>query len=156
MLKEDFDFRQTVILEDPPGIAPGAERGGWIEPGTVRLTESSTDHLVVEAELSLPAVLLITDAYSRHWRATPLPGSTQREYRLVPGDYCLQAVPLQAGRHRIRIEYAPWAFRVGKWVSIVALVGYCGAWLAWAARRAKKRRREPVGPPAAGTPAANK
>jgi hypothetical protein len=150
MARQDFDPRGLVILEDDPGIKPGKSQ----DPGAAKLIESGTDYLVVEAELTSPAVLLITDAYSRHWRATALPGSAQREYRLMPANYCLQAVPLQAGRHRIRIEYAPSAFRVGKWVSIASIIAYLAAW-GWVLTQRRKQglhvpSAAPKGKPAKG------
>ena len=123
-----------VLLETDPGIRPVAAPG----TGTVNLVESSTDHLVVEAVTPTPAVLLITDAYSRGWRAAALDGSDRDTYTLMPADHCLQAVPLTAGRHRIRIEYAPKGYRVGKWVSIASLVAYAATWAVWLYRRRRR------------------
>jgi hypothetical protein len=107
-----FDPRQEVILEQPPEPAPAAEG-----QGTVRLLEASTDRLTIEAELSAPAVLLITDGYARGWRARALPGSAQSRYDVLPANYCLRAVPLSAGRHRFALEYAPAGFRAGIWLT---------------------------------------
>ncbi len=39
---------------------------------------------------------------------------------VMPADYVLRAIPLQAGDHRIRLEYRPIAFVIGKWTSLVA------------------------------------
>ena len=55
----------------------------------------------------------------------------------MPANFILRAVPLAAGRHRLRIEYSPKAFRVGKWVSIVSLIIYAG-FLGWHLRQRKK------------------
>lgn len=155
MLEESFDPRQTVILERSPGLkvspatastsAPaGDARAGTGAPGKVRCMEQSTDFSVIEAELSAPAVLLITDAYDRAWRATALPGSAQTSYTLMPGDWAFQAVPLEAGHHRIRVEYRPTAFVVGKWISLAALGAYAASWL-WLLR-ARKRTRPSAAP----------
>jgi uncharacterized membrane protein YfhO len=65
--------------------------------------------------------LLITDSYSRGWRALALPGSTQARYEVMPANYCLRAIPLAAGHHLLRLEYSPLGFRVGKVISIAAL-----------------------------------
>src|SRR5690606_15200919 len=89
--------------------------------GTVRIIDTSTDHLTVEAELPEPAILLITDSYSEGWRAVSLPGSQQQQYDLLPANYVLRAIPLAAGRHRLRVEYSPLAFRIGCWISIGSL-----------------------------------
>jgi hypothetical protein len=48
-----------------------------------------------------------------------------------------RAVPLQAGHHKILMEYAPRGFRIGRWISIVAVAGWLLA-LGWLL--ARKRR----------------
>ena len=115
-----FDPRQTVILEAEPDPAPAAAAA----PGTVTLLDASTDQLTIAAELSAPAILLVTDAYRVGWRATALPGSVQQAYTVMPADWVLRAVPLAAGSHRLRLEYLPALFVVGRWVSAAALVLY--------------------------------
>jgi hypothetical protein len=121
MREPGFDPRREVLLESPPTPAP-AESG---EPGTVKVTESSTDYLTIEADLVQPAVLLVTDLYTPAWKAVALPGSTQSKYELVPANYILRAIPLGAGHHRLRVEYTPREYTIGKWVSIFS-------WLAFA------------------------
>ncbi len=112
-----FPRRQEVILETRPDPAPQPAT----TPGSVQLLNSSTDTLTIEATVGAPTLLLITDAYSPGWRALPLPGSSQSQYQVLPADYCLRAIPLAAGHHRIRVEYSPLGFRIGKWVSLTSL-----------------------------------
>ena len=119
----EFDPHQTVILEAPPEFEPAASE----QPGSVRLIESSTDHLVIEADVDRPAVLLVTDLYAKGWKAVGLEGSARSEYTVVPANYILRAVSLDRGRHLIRMEYRPRAFEIGKWISIVSWVLFVGA-----------------------------
>ena len=44
---------------------------------------------------------------------------------MQPGDWCLRAIPLAAGHHRLRLEYAPLGFRLGRWVSLTFLLVFC-------------------------------
>ncbi len=118
MDQEAFNPGEEVILESAPNPAPAPTT----EQGTVKLIDSSTDHLTIEANLPSPAILLITDGYSPGWRARGLAGTSQPVYQVMPADYCLRAIPLAAGAHRLRVEYLPRAFVIGKWVSL-------GAWL---------------------------
>jgi hypothetical protein len=111
-----FHVEEEVILESRPDPAPKPAR----EKGTVRILESPTDYLTIEADANVPSLLLMTDAYSSGWRALALPGSSQARYQIMPANYCLRAIPLAAGRHLLRIEYSPLGFRIGKVVSIVA------------------------------------
>ena len=121
-----FDLRQQVILETKPDPAPVRGKA----KGTATVTEAGTDYLIVEANLPAPAILLITDNYSSGWRAVALAGSAQEQYDLLPANYILRAVPLSAGSHRLRIEYAPLGYRIGKWISLVSLMFFAGL-LVW-------------------------
>ena len=125
-----FDPRQTVLLESEPSPRPVA--GGT--PGNVHAVETSPDTLAIEADVTVPTLLLVTDLYSRDWRAVPLPGSTQQSYSLLPADYILRAVPLAPGHHHILMEYAPTSFPRGMAVSAVA-------WAAWLAAAVLLRAR---------------
>jgi len=89
----------------------------------------------IEAELERASVLLVTDAWTPAWRAVPLDAGDTRRYDVMPANYALRAIPLQAGKHHLRLEYAPSAFRIGLIVSALA-------WLAWAAAALLLRRRE--------------
>ncbi len=136
MIMPPFDPRQQVILETEPDPTPVASA----EKGTARVVESSSDDLVIEADLPHPAILLITDAYSAGWHARPLPGSVQSQYEVLPGNYILRAVPLSSGHHHFQVEYLPSAFQVGKWISIIAAVSYAIATGAYVAHRFRGRR----------------
>jgi uncharacterized membrane protein YfhO len=112
----NFHVEEEVILESQPEPAPQPAR----ESGTVRMLDSSTDYLTIEADAGTPCLLLVTDAYSRGWRALALPDSSQTRYQIMPANYCLRAIPLAAGHHHLRMEYSPAGFRIGKLVSIAA------------------------------------
>jgi len=123
MSERGFDPRATVVLEEKPEPVPAPSGGG----GSVEILDSSTDHLTVFARLTGASILLLTDAYSRGWRARSLVGSVQETYRLLPADYALMAVPLSAGTHRLRIEYAPASFDIGAGISLAALLACLAA-----------------------------
>ncbi len=122
LIDVNFDPARQVILESRPDPAPAPAS----KPGYAAVVESGTDYLVIEAETERPALLLVTDDYSAGWRARPLESGPQSRYEILPANYCLRAVPLQAGRHKILMEYAPRGFRIGWWISVVA----SAAWLA--------------------------
>jgi hypothetical protein len=111
-----FDPRKEVILEQEPKPAPvpaGTQ-------GSARVSREGTDFLEVEADLPAPSILLVTDAWARGWRAAPLAGSSQDRYELLPANYALRGIALAAGRHRLRLEYAPTALRAGIAISVLA------------------------------------
>jgi hypothetical protein len=117
----EFDPERTVILENDPIPAPVTAEGS---PGTVQLVRSDTNSMTIAARVARPSLLLITDCYSRYWRAVAEPGSAQKNYAVVPADYTLMAVALEAGDHRIRLEYAPPGFIIGRWISLAGLSFY--------------------------------
>jgi hypothetical protein len=140
MSAADFDPRAAVVLEEKPDPEPTASASG----GSIEILDSSTDHLTVFARLASPSILLLTDSYSSGWRARGLAGSAQEAYRILPADYTLMAVPLSAGSHRLRIEYAPPAFRIGAWISLTALVTslvIIGTW--WLRHRRREKETSP-------------
>lgn len=128
-----FDPRKQVVLEREPRPAPVVAAS----QGRASVVRESTDWLEIEAEVASPSVLLVTDAWSPSWRARPLPGAAASEYELLPANYALMGVALGAGKHRLRLEYAPAAFRIGAVISALA-------WLAWLAGAALLWRRERV------------
>ena len=117
-MRGDFDPTREVILESEPDPKPIAGEN----VGTARITSELTDALTIEADVTQPAILLITDVYTPAWRAIALPGSGQSKYQLLPANYILRAVPLAAGHHQLRVEYAPPQFEIGKWISIVSAI----------------------------------
>jgi hypothetical protein len=112
-----------VILESEPEPKPSPAESA----GTARIVTASTDALEIEADVEHPSILLITDAFTRSWRAVTLAGSAQRNYKLLPANYILRAVPLVAGHHHLRVEYARNALVIGKWISILASVAFLAA-----------------------------
>lgn len=125
-----FDPNKRVILETHPYPEPVISE----EKGTAKVVDSSTDHLIIEADLPHPAILLITDAYSNGWHARALPGSSQKRYHVVPANYILRGIPLSRGHHRIYVEYVPLAFQIGKCISIGAVIAYI-VLLGWHSRK---------------------
>ena len=118
-----FDPAREVILESEPNPKPLPAEN----PGTARITAASTDALEIEADTEQPAILLVTDVFTPSWRAVALPGSVQTNYKLLPANYILQAVPLQAGHHHLRVDYARDALTIGKWISILATLAFLAA-----------------------------
>jgi len=136
MESDSFDPRRAVILESAPSIKPA----GAPDPGSVKVIAETTDTIELDANVNANAILLVTNAYSKGWRARSLGPSSQDHYDVLPGDWALQAIPLMPGRHHLLLEYRPTAFVAGKWISIAALLGYLASAFAmmkkvWSANR---------------------
>ncbi len=134
MAERAFDPREVVFLEADPDPLPVES----VRKGSVSVVDLSTQAMEIHADVPAPAILLLTENYSRGWRAQPLDRESRQRYTTVPADYTLLAIPLAAGEHNLRLEYAPVSFRVGEWVTLIALLGYfvTGGWLVHRGRAA--------------------
>ncbi|MEI6315135.1 MAG: hypothetical protein WCO89_09715 [Syntrophus sp. (in: bacteria)] len=150
--KPTFDPRRTVILEKAPWFDKLTMSGGPLTssveppilslskdkpapmPGHVKSDAKNTcavldrggDYLTIKANLAAPAILLITDNYSRGWQVRSLKPGAQKEYEIMPANYTLMAIPLAAGEHSLRVEYRPLPFVIGAWVSAISWLGFGG------------------------------
>jgi len=127
-----FDPRRFVVLEREPKLPAGKASAS---PGSVRVTESSTDHLTIEADVNAASILVVTDNYADGWRVVPLEGSAADAYEIIPANHTLRGVPLVPGHHRIRMEYRPASFVIGVWLSGAGVA----AWLAVAGFLLRRR-----------------
>lgn len=135
---KSFNPRASVVLERRPAgwAASGGNPFGDVA-GTIRILGESTDWQELEVTLDKPAILLETDLYTPNWHVRGLPGSAQSDYELIPANYILRGVPLTAGKHRLRIEYRPTEFIIGKWVSWASLIAFVTSAILWVIGRRK-------------------
>jgi len=117
----DFDLRKKVLLESEPNPRPRAS--GPPPKASVKILNVTVNSYDLDVRVDSDALLLVTDAFSRDWRAVPLPGNAQLRYQLLPANYAMRAVPLIAGHHRIRLEYYPAGLNSGLLLSGLCLLG---------------------------------
>ncbi len=118
-LGSSFDFANSVALEQEPHPKPeGAEA-----KSKIGMLDSSTDHVTLEVQTTHSALLIMTDSYSKEWKAESLPGSVQITYDILPANHAIRAIPLAAGRHLLKIEYAPTGFGMGILISLASILG---------------------------------
>lgn len=109
---------RTLLLEDDPGVRTSAPPAG---KSSARVTRYAADEVDVEAEASVPALLLLRDTYYPGWTAT-VNGSPVRIYR---ADYNFRAVAVPAGKSAIRFVYAPLSVYAGLALCGLALLAVC-------------------------------
>ncbi len=143
VLEPGFDPARAAVLEDDPGISPVPGS----DPGTGVYREARPEDVRIDVEASGPSLVVVRNAWDRGWSATvdgePAP--------VLPADHVLQAIPVPAGRHEVRLVYREPAIGRGLAGSAVAwgalLIGVAGFTLV--RRRATPR---PVPRPADGAP----
>lgn len=89
---------RAVLADAPPGLAPAGAPEGPVAAEEVRLGPASLEATVLAPR---DGVAVILEPFYPGWRATldgaPVP--------LARADYAFMAVPVQAGRHALRLEF---------------------------------------------------
>ena len=130
MANPHFDPRRSVILEAEPQPAPS----GLKPVGKGEISEASTDGMTIEVETSQPAILVLTDSYSKDWKAWSLKDSAQREYLLCRRiTFCARFLCRRANIASGWIS--PAGFVWGNWISIAAWLGFSLLLMRWLSRR---------------------
>lgn len=123
--KPDFQPLRKVLLESDPGLTPGK---GPLK-SELAWKDLDTDRIEITAKVSRPAVLVVSDNYSRDWKALPLADDSQGHYQVLPADGFQRGIPLLPGNHHFLLRYQPGAFRVGWMLSGAAWVVFFGCLL---------------------------
>jgi hypothetical protein len=118
----DVDFRSLVLLDQAPGFPAG--------PGSAivaaEITSYAPERVVVAAEASGPALLVLSDSYHSGWRATVDGQPTE----ILRANGLYRAVPIPGGLHRVVFEYVPASVQLGGVLSLASLGALAGVWLA--------------------------
>jgi hypothetical protein len=132
-----FDPALTAIVETDPGIGPSATPGA--PSGSATYTEVRPEVVRIDVVAETPSLVVVRNAWERGWEAT-VDGSP---VRVLAADAFLQAVPVPAGEHEIRLTYREPAIGRGIAASAIAWSAFVGALvvlLAMERRRARPRR----------------
>ncbi len=134
----DYDPSLQTVLPEPPPI----ELGGAAVRGTVEWVERSPNRLVLEAQSSGPALLVLSENWFPGWEATV--GGQPVE--VLRADHTLRAVPLPGGSHRVEFRYRAPMVRAGLAVTLLStllLAGLMGATLRRRGNRGSPPREVP-------------
>ena len=119
VLEPEFDPAAVAVLESDPGSTPAVDG----PDGTATYREASPEDVRIEAEASVPSMLLVRNAWDEGWSAT-LDG---RSVPVLRTDGFLQGIALAPGRHDIRLTYREPAIGTGLALSGIAWLGFAVA-----------------------------
>ncbi|RLC77305.1 MAG: hypothetical protein DRJ03_17550 [Chloroflexi bacterium] len=111
----EFDPAQVVILEQGEPLVADPNDG---KP-RVSFTRYELNEVKLAVATPANALLVLSDVYYPGWQAT-VDGAPAE---LLRADYAFRAVPVPPGEHIVRMEFAPWPWRVGLTISIVTWLG---------------------------------
>ncbi len=120
LLTPGFDIKNRIILEQKPSFVPRPA----MAPEQAVGSDLSVNQMGIQAHLSSPGFLLITDNYGLGWKVRSAGGDFWPGVRVEPADGFLRAIPLEAGVYDLRLVYAPDSFRVGLWISLLSWMFY--------------------------------
>ncbi len=123
---ESFRPAGEVLLEEDPHFAvPPADS---LAPGRATITSYDLNEIRIDASTRRNAYLVVSEIYYPGWHAD-VDGTDRKIYR---ADYCLRAIPLEAGEHHIDLRFEPASFRRGAAITGVTLIlALAGGWFSY-------------------------
>ncbi len=108
---------------------------------TATFLRDAPDEIIIETNSKRPGLLVVMDSYYPGWRAWVY----ETETPIVRANYGFRGVEVPPGKQVVTIRYDPASYRVGAFVSLLALAILAGAsitiYLALPERAAKRARR---------------
>ena len=122
---DGFDPQREVIVDIPIQLAPKGEFQG---NAAIKLYRN--DHVEINAQLSEPGILVLTDAFYPGWTARV----DGKEQKILRANHLFRGVELPAGNHNVEFIYEPHSFKIGLVITaftiallvIVPFVDWCG------------------------------
>jgi hypothetical protein len=136
ILQVNFDPRTEAILEGDPGIGPRAS-GATSAPGSARYVNEGGQAARIVVDAPVPGLVLVRNVFDRNWKATV----DGRPVPVLAADSVVQAVPVGAGHHVVRMAYDDPAIGygiLGSALSVGALLALWG-WFVLRERDVKGR-----------------
>lgn len=105
LYSEDFDFRNTLILEDEPNISELITQKSEFGEGKVEILLYEPNSVQIKVETKSPALLFLSDNYYPGWKAR-VSGEETKIYR---ADYTFRAVEVPEGESLVEFSYKPFS-----------------------------------------------
>jgi hypothetical protein len=138
VLRDGFDPAVSAVVEADPEISSVA----GTPPGSASYTEASPEDVRIDAVANGPSLVVVRNSWAPGWHATV----DGRPTPMVRADFFLQAVPVLAGEHVVRLVYREPAIGAGLLASAVVWLGFAGV-LAGAVALARRRTTPGPAPP---------
>ena len=110
ILSRDFDPGRQLLLDKDPSFDAVSAEGSSAE-----IVEYDLNRIVVDALIEKPCFLLLSEIMSPSWKAHVDGVETE----VLSADFCLRAVPLGPGRHKVVFSYSSHVLNISVIVSIV-------------------------------------
>lgn len=115
MGRPDFDPARVVLCD--VATVPELPETGDGPPGEARIAQWNWNRVTVDVEANKRSVLVMADAYFPGWEAR-IDGES---VDIFPAYHFFRGVVVPEGKHTVELVYRPASFRIGAYVSVVAL-----------------------------------
>ena len=114
MFDKDFDLRNEIVLEEDPKIR---STKGYV--GDVVITSYRENSMEISVDTKSKSLLFLADNYNQGWKATV----DGKSIPILRANYTFRAIPVDAGKHSIKLSYDPWSFKFGIYLAVGGLAG---------------------------------
>ena len=111
--RQDFNPASVTLLEKTPAVSPESAEGSSAE-----IISYGLNAITIKAHVEKPCIMVLSEIDYPDWIATV--GGEERE--ILAANYCLRALPLEAGDHEIVFEYRSSIIRKSLVLSVVSLI----------------------------------
>jgi len=120
-----FDYRRIAILEEKPALnlaqlsspSPNLATDNSPQEG-ITVLKRTNERIELTVETDKPAILMFSEIYYPEWQATV----DGKRAKLMRADYCLRALPLSAGKHKVVTWYDRTVINLGIFISKLAFL----------------------------------
>lgn len=112
MRESGFDYSNTVVLEKDPGIKLNLDADQ--SNSSVKCIKYSGNEIIYEVDAESNAVLSLSEIYYPAWKAVV----DDKDTEILRANYCFRAIPIEKGKHTVRLYYESSLYTLGKWVTL--------------------------------------
>jgi hypothetical protein len=91
---------------------------GALKSGTCKILSYEPERVILDVQADKECILLVQDGWYPGWRAT----IDDQECAILRTDIGMRALELQAGRHRVVMEYRPRSLRIGLGLTLLGII----------------------------------
>ena len=111
--RQDFDPSSMTLLEKEPSIVPASAEGSAAE-----IVSYGLNSITIKAHVEKPCIMVLSEIDYPDWIVTV----DGEEREILTANYCLRALPLEAGDHEIVFEFRSPVIRKALILSVVSLI----------------------------------
>jgi len=120
----NFDPEKSVVLAERPDGSnePSDSTTSPLSINTVEITHSGTNDIDLSADVAVPSILVLSQAYYPGWKSIV----DGKEVETLRANLALTGIYLPAGRHQVRFVFDPVSIKIGAALTVSSLLVLSG------------------------------